>query len=86
VILTGANRDGARGLAAIKEHGGTTVVEDPGTAASPEMPEAALARTKPDWILPLPEIALRLRLLSETATARGLVSREVGGTVMPYGN
>jgi two-component system chemotaxis response regulator CheB len=63
LILTGANRDGARGLAAIKERGGTTVIEDPGTAASPEMPEAALAQTRPDWILPLPEIAPRLHLL-----------------------
>ena len=29
VILTGANRDGARGLAAIKSRGGLTLVEDP---------------------------------------------------------
>lgn len=57
VILTGSNRDGARGLAAIKEHGGVTVVEDPVTAAHREMPDAALARIKPDRILSLQEIA-----------------------------
>src|SRR4029079_4005144 len=33
VILTGANRDGARGLAAIKSRGGLTIVENPDTAA-----------------------------------------------------
>lgn len=65
VILTGANQDGARGLAAIKAHGGLTVVQDPRTAAHREMPEAALARTTPDWILPLPEIAARLNSLCE---------------------
>jgi two-component system, chemotaxis family, protein-glutamate methylesterase/glutaminase len=60
VILTGVNRDGARGLAAIKSHGGLTVVEDPDTAAHPEMPAAAVAGAHPDWILPLSEIAARL--------------------------
>ena len=60
VILTGANRDGARGLAAIRTHGGLTLVEDPHTAAHAEMPEAAIAGGHPDWILPLGEIAGRL--------------------------
>jgi two-component system chemotaxis response regulator CheB len=70
VILTGANRDGARGLAAIKSRGGLTLVEDPVSAACREMPEAAIALTKPDWILPLEEIALCLHKLSEYATSR----------------
>jgi two-component system, chemotaxis family, protein-glutamate methylesterase/glutaminase len=60
VILTGANQDGARGLAAIKTQGGLTMVQDPRTAAHREMPDAAVARTTPDWILPLQEIAARL--------------------------
>ena len=57
VILTGANNDGARGLAKISSQGGVTVVENPETAASHEMPRAALAHIKADWILPLEEIA-----------------------------
>ena len=57
VILTGANRDGARGLAKIKSFGGLTVVEDPQSAESPAMPEAAIASTAVDRILPLQEIA-----------------------------
>lgn len=60
VILTGANRDGARGLAAIKSGGGLTMVEDPRFAACREMPEAAITRVRADWILPLEDIAPRL--------------------------
>ena len=68
VILTGANRDGARGLAAIKSRGGLTLVEDPDSAACRVMPEAAIAEATPDWILPLEEIALKLGKLSEAGT------------------
>ena len=66
VILTGANRDGARGLAAIKSRGGLTLVEDPDSAACRVMPEAAIAQMTPDWILPLEGIALQLGKLSGT--------------------
>ncbi|MDT4897362.1 MAG: two-component system, chemotaxis family, protein-glutamate methylesterase/glutaminase [Acidobacteriota bacterium] len=57
VILTGANSDGARGLAKIKAFGGLTVVQDPKSAESPAMPEAAIQMTAVDCILPLPQIA-----------------------------
>jgi two-component system chemotaxis response regulator CheB len=57
VILTGANRDGARGLAKIKSFGGLTIVEDPQSAESRSMPDAAIASTTVDRILPLKEIA-----------------------------
>jgi two-component system chemotaxis response regulator CheB len=86
VILTGANRDGARGLAAIKARGGITVVEDPFAAACPEMPEAALAQTKADWVLPLPEIAERLQLLSEISSLHGVPSRKITETVGSHGS
>jgi two-component system chemotaxis response regulator CheB len=66
VILTGANHDGARGLAAIKAQGGLALVEDPLTAACREMPAAAIHLTKVDWILPLQEIANSLHKLSNT--------------------
>jgi two-component system chemotaxis response regulator CheB len=56
VILTGANNDGAEGLRLIKESGGVTIVQDPQTAESAYMPKAALAATKVDYVLPLPEI------------------------------
>lgn len=64
VILTGANHDGARGLAKIKKQGGLALVEDPVTAACREMPDAAINLTKVDWILPLQEMAAGLHKLS----------------------
>lgn len=57
VILTGASADGAQGLARIKERGGLTIVQDPSTAESSTMPEAAIAGTQVDRILPISEIA-----------------------------
>jgi two-component system chemotaxis response regulator CheB len=57
VILTGANRDGAQGLAKIKAFGGLSIVQDPKSAESPAMPEAAIQATTVDCILPLPQIA-----------------------------
>jgi two-component system, chemotaxis family, protein-glutamate methylesterase/glutaminase len=63
VILTGANRDGAQGLARIKSLGGLTVVQDPRSAESPTMPEAAISATPVDKILPLPGIASYLNEL-----------------------
>ncbi|HEY1403265.1 MAG TPA: chemotaxis protein CheB [Pyrinomonadaceae bacterium] len=65
VILTGANTDGARGLAKIKAYGGLCVVEDPQGAESRGMPQAAVAATPVDAILPLPEIAPYLNQLCQ---------------------
>jgi two-component system, chemotaxis family, protein-glutamate methylesterase/glutaminase len=57
VILTGANDDGARGLAAIKAAGGIVVVQDPETSERRRMPDAAIAATHADAVLPLDDIA-----------------------------
>ncbi len=56
VVLTGANHDGAQGLAKIKFRGGFTIVQDPRTAECPSMPEAALSKSVVDRILPLKRI------------------------------
>lgn len=56
LLLSGANDDGARGLARIKAAGGTTAVQAPATAPVPTMPEAALRRTAIDHVLPLAEL------------------------------
>ena len=53
VLLTGANEDGAAGLACIRERGGMTIVQDPAQAQGSIMPAAALALHRPDHILPL---------------------------------
>jgi two-component system chemotaxis response regulator CheB len=69
VVLTGANEDGADGLALIKSLGGVAVVQDPRTAERVEMPSAAIEATNADLVLPLEEIGLFLRgLLLETRT------------------
>lgn len=60
VILTGANQDGAQGAAAIKQKGGRVIVQDPATAESSVMPDAAIAATKADAIVPLTAIGATL--------------------------
>ncbi|MPS69644.1 chemotaxis protein CheB [Novosphingobium aerophilum] len=60
VLLTGANKDGARGLQYIRSKGGHTIVQDPATAASPFMPRAALDAGPVDDITPLSDIAALL--------------------------
>lgn len=57
IILTGANNDGAKGLARIKLLQGLTIVQRPETAHADAMPNAALAATKVDHILSVAEIA-----------------------------
>ena len=56
VILTGANEDGAAGLRRIKARGGVAIVQDPAQAARRAMPDAAIAATVADAVLPLEEI------------------------------
>jgi two-component system chemotaxis response regulator CheB len=56
IVLTGANSDGAAGLARIKERGGVAIVQEPETSVRRTMPDAAIAATNADAILPLEEI------------------------------
>ena len=64
VVLTGANEDGARGLRAVRAHGGRAMVQDPATAEAPTMPGTALALAGADHIVSLEEIALLLNALA----------------------
>ena len=57
IILSGANSDGAAGVATIKKNGGKVIIQDPITAQIPYMPQQAIARTKADKILSIHEIA-----------------------------
>ena len=56
IILTGANDDGAHGLARIKKVDGVALIQDPLGAARRTMPDAAIAATVADAILPLDAI------------------------------
>ena len=57
VVLTGANDDGARGLARVVELGGTAVVQDPKSAQRDEMPRAALKAVPLARVTPVADIA-----------------------------
>jgi two-component system chemotaxis response regulator CheB len=61
VVLSGANNDGARGLAAIVRAGGTAIVQRPDEASSSTMPAAALAACPNALVLGASEIADFLR-------------------------
>src|SRR5215207_1534875 len=57
IVLTGANEDGALGLKRIADRGGHTIVQDPATAESAVMPQAALRAVTRSRVLPLERIA-----------------------------
>lgn len=65
ILLTGANYDGAAGMAGMKVAGALTIVQDPATAEVPTMPEAAIRRMAPDLVLPLAQIRSLLQRLGE---------------------
>lgn len=64
VVLTGANSDGSRGLRAISQQGGITIVQNPASAESRTMPQAALEAVAADYIINLPELVPLLSRLS----------------------
>ena len=57
VVLSGMLDDGSAGLWAIKNRGGTAVVQDPDDAEYPDMPRNALNVTTVDYRVPTREIA-----------------------------
>ncbi len=64
IVLTGANDDGAAGLAAVARSGGLTWVQAPHTASSSAMPSAALKAAPNSAVLELPAMAEALRGLT----------------------
>lgn len=71
VVLTGANEDGARGLAQIVKNGGVGLIQDPKTAEIPIMPKAAIRAVPTAEVLPLDRIAPRLVELAHDGAKMG---------------
>jgi two-component system chemotaxis response regulator CheB len=71
VVLTGANRDGSRGLRRIVDRGGAALVQDPATAEVAVMPSAALRAVPEAEVLTLPRITERLITLQTPPAAPG---------------
>jgi two-component system, chemotaxis family, protein-glutamate methylesterase/glutaminase len=63
IILTGANEDGALGLAAVHAAGGITIVQQPDSAQVKQMVAAALNRNPASHVLDLEGISAVLRSL-----------------------
>ena len=57
VVLTGTGHDGAEGVCAIKEHGGTVIAQDEASAEFFGMPDAAFQPGRVDRVLPSKRIA-----------------------------
>ncbi|WAL95087.1 chemotaxis protein CheB [Streptomyces sp. Je 1-369] len=56
-VLTGADSDGALGVAEVKAGGGTVIVQDPASAEFRGMPKAAVDTGFADFVLDLADIA-----------------------------
>jgi two-component system chemotaxis response regulator CheB len=63
VILSGSNRDGADGIAAIQRAGGITVAQAPATAEFSTMPQSSIDTGCVDYVLPLSKIGKEISQL-----------------------
>jgi two-component system chemotaxis response regulator CheB len=63
LLLSGANSDGAEGMATAKTMGATVAVQDPASAEVSYMPKAALAATTVDRVLRMQEMSDWVRSL-----------------------
>ena len=73
IVLSGTGADGAAGLRAIWESGGTALVQDPNEAAEPSMPRAALQKVPAAVCLPIRELA---RFIAAFSARQGSPSAE----------
>ncbi|MBV8774407.1 MAG: PAS domain-containing protein, partial [Deltaproteobacteria bacterium] len=67
ILLSGAGTDGTFGLRRIKEAGGFVIAEEPGEAEYAEMPQSAIESGLVDVVLPVGEMADKLRSLRDGA-------------------
>ncbi len=72
ILFTGLLSDGTRGLKAIQECGGTTIVQDPDEAPFSDMPTNAIKKGAADYISEVGEMGAFIKiLLKKTPVASG---------------
>lgn len=69
VVVSGNLDDGAAGLLAIKNRGGTAIVQDPDEAEAPSMPVSAIEAGNVDFVLRAEHIGPKLVELAATESA-----------------
>ncbi|MFM7021678.1 MAG: chemotaxis protein CheB [Flavobacteriales bacterium] len=60
VIVSGANTDGANGIAFVKKRGGLTIAQDPAEATISTMPDGAIKATQIDHVLKIDDIVKKI--------------------------
>lgn len=70
VILSGSNRDGADGIAAVKRAGGITIAQDPATAEFRVMPQSAIDTGCVDLVVQLDRMGTTLSELIGRGTVK----------------
>ena len=78
LILTAGSEDGVDGAVALKRRGGLLVVQDPATAESRVLPDAVLAATTADAVLPLRRIGPYLALTCDISASHRADSAQTG--------
>ncbi len=63
VVLSGMGQDGSQGVRAVRQRGGLVMVQEPGSAEYPSMPQSAIATQSAQHVLPAEELATRLHSL-----------------------
>lgn len=72
VVLTGRHDDGNAGLRAIKDCGGTAIVQDPSEADDASMPQSALQAREVDYVMRLSEMPDLFDALAHTPAAHAM--------------
>jgi two-component system chemotaxis response regulator CheB len=74
VVLSGMLDDGTAGLLAIKQRGGTSVVQDPDEAIYDGMPRSAIENVPVDYVVPVAEMAGTLVQLAHEPVEEGALA------------
>ena len=78
ILLTGYLNDGTSGMEAVKRCGGICIVQDPGDADYPQMPQNAINHVKVDHVVPLKEMGgLIYQLISKKISSRKTIPKDV---------